>query len=121
MTRREDGNASLAVLGAVAIAMVVLLAVGDLAVFVVARAKAQTAADAASLAAAADLIPGTITSPAASADRYARLNGASLVSCDCRAGARAVEVVVNVPVRFIMLRSRPGVRARARAEVDLTG
>ena len=61
--RLEHGSAAIAPLVAVAIVMVMLAGQGDLTSFFIARTRAQTAADAAALAAAAELIPGIGTDP----------------------------------------------------------
>lgn len=76
----------------------------------VARMRAQTAADAAALAAAAEGAPHGTGSHASVAERYAERNGAEIESCDCRAGAYEVQVTVSVD----------SVRATARAELDPT-
>ncbi|HWC15316.1 MAG TPA: D-alanyl-D-alanine carboxypeptidase family protein [Actinomycetota bacterium] len=70
--------------------------------------RAQTAADAAALAAVAESVPGGSGRPHALAARYAELNGARLVECICPAGATAVQVRVAVG----------DVIARARAVMD---
>lgn len=100
--------------------MFLLLALADLGALLLARARAQTAADAAALAAAAELVPGSDGAPRDAARQYASHNGASLVACDCSANAQSVEVSVKVPVRTAVLRFAGEVGARARAEVDLT-
>lgn len=79
------------------------------------RARAQTAADAAALAAAAELAGGR-TGPEArrTAEATAGANGARLEACDCRSGDDSVEVAVVMPRRPFLPRE---VRAAARAEV----
>lgn len=110
----------MAVAAAAALAMVLLLGLADVAALLVARARAQTAADAAALAAAADLLPGSAGDPRGEAERFARANGGRLASCAWRWGGE-VTVTVEVPVRLAVLRpvAEGRVRARARAEVDL--
>jgi secretion/DNA translocation related TadE-like protein len=119
--RRESGNASVAVLAGVAMVMVFLAALADLSVFVLARARAQTAADASALAAAGELIPGSGNDPVGQASKFARLNGASLVRCMCRGSDSSVEVEVAVPVHFLFLKTLEGsqVQRRAAADADL--
>ena len=73
-----------------------------------ARMQAQTAADAAALAAVAESAPYGRGAHELQARRYAALNGASLVECLCTAGATAVQVEVAVE----------GVSARARAVIE---
>lgn len=88
------------------------LAVGsgaaDVGGVVSARARAQTAADAAALAAVAESSPSGEGRPAEAAADYAERNGARLVKCYCEAGATAMQVVVSVD----------GVEAQARAVFD---
>ncbi len=72
------------------------------------RARAQTAADAAALAAVAEAGPYGDGLPERQADTYARLNGGTVLECRCAAGASAVQVEVEVD----------GVIARARAVFD---
>jgi len=117
---QEKGNASLGVVGAIAIVLVFILGLADLAIFLLARAKAQTAADAAALAAAAEIVPGQGNDPHGQAARFASANGARIVSCSCRAGEESVAVYVALPVRFGLLGALglEEVVARARADVD---
>ena len=74
------------------------------------RARAQTAADAAALAAVYESGPYGIADPEPIAREYARLNGARLTDCDCVAGAAEMEVEVVLD-DFTA-------RARAIIEVD---
>lgn len=122
MLRVDEGNVSLAVVSLALVAMVLIASIGDLAIFLAARTKAQTAADASALAAAAEMVPGMGRDPSGEAERFALLNNSSLVSCDCEMGSREATVRVAVPVEFFLLAplSRP-VSAKARAEVDLPG
>jgi secretion/DNA translocation related TadE-like protein len=110
-----------AVLAGAAMVMVFLAALADLSMFVIARARAQTAADASALAAAGELIPGSGSDPVGQASKFARLNGASLVRCMCRGPDSSVEVEVAVPVHFLFLRALDGshVQRRAAADVNL--
>jgi len=117
----EEGNAAIAVLGAGMVTLLIVMGLADIGIFFIARAGAQTAADAAVLAAAAELIPGSGQDPVGQARRFAESNGARLVECSCRPGARQAEVKVVTPVRFLMFSSGRQVPARARAEVNLAG
>lgn len=119
----QRGNAALAVLGSCVVSMIFVAGLADLGIFFLARARAQIAADAAALAAAAELIPGIGGNPAGQAMDFAKKNRAEMVTCDCSSGAQAVEVQVAIPVRFMLISgSGPGkVSARARAEVNLDG
>lgn len=74
-----------------------------------ARFHAQTAADAASLAAVAESAPYGGGDPTAVAARYAEANGAELIECLCDPGDTAVQVTVAVG----------GVIAKSRAVIDV--
>ncbi len=115
----DHGNASIAVVGGVAMVMVFTLGLSDLAVFFLARTRAQTAADSAALAAAAELIPGLGTEPEAKAEAFATANGARLIACRCALGTPVAEVSVAVPVTMTLsvFSEVREVRALARAEV----
>jgi hypothetical protein len=95
----------------------VCLTVGSFAIDVTStyahRTRAQTAADAAALAAVAEATPYGAGDPRSVAVRFAELNGARVTRCLCDPGATAVQVTVSVE----------GVVARARAvfEPDLMG
>jgi hypothetical protein len=73
-----------------------------------ARAHAQTAADAAALAAIAESTPFGSLQPRELARAYARANGAALEECRCEPGATAVQVEVSLE----------GTVAKARAVLD---
>lgn len=110
---RED-EGSIAPVAAAIVGLAVLLAalVGGVGQAFIARNRAASAADAAALAAAAVTFRpfGSPGDPAAEADRFARLHGVELVSCDCpidRSYApRRVTVVVTVTTEIIGLGSR---------------
>jgi Flp pilus assembly protein TadG len=72
------------------------------------RARAQTAADAAALAAAAESGPYGRGRPQLEAQRFASANGAHVVECLCKPGATAMQVKVTVGE----------VSAQARAVLD---
>ena len=83
-----------------------------------ARTRAQTAADAAALAAVGTSpLVGGDAQAAAVAGRVAERNSAELVTCDCGAIDTA-EVVVAVPPATSVRHLVPTVRARARAELQ---
>lgn len=123
LQRNDHGNASVAVVGGMAMMMVFMLGLSDLAVFFIARTRAQTAADSASLAAAAELIPGIGTDPEAKAKEFATANGAKLTSCECPMGGTVVQVSVAVPVNMTLsaFSDLKEVQARSRAEVNIAG
>jgi Flp pilus assembly protein TadG len=105
--------------------ILVVLAMGcaDVAKALAAASEAQTAADAAALAAAQELaLPSGSTTPRGAAADYAARDGAKLLSCSCDPGTRAASVVVRVSIgRLLLFGSGRTVRARARAEVDRPG
>jgi hypothetical protein len=72
------------------------------------RTRAQTAADAAALAAVAESAPSGGGDPSAVAARFAGLNGGRVIECLCDVGATAMQVRVEVD----------GVIADARAVLD---
>jgi secretion/DNA translocation related TadE-like protein len=119
---REDGSVS--VLSAAIAAAIVMLALcaADLAKALDVAARAQTAADAAALAAAQELaIPGR-REPNDLAAEYADRNGAELRSCTCEAGTYEATVIVRVPIGdLIVLGDGRVVDASARAVVDIDG
>ncbi|MGQ0680443.1 MAG: pilus assembly protein TadG-related protein [Actinomycetota bacterium] len=117
----ESGNVTLVMLAGVGIVMVLLLGLGDLSAYLLARTTAQTAADSAALAAVAELIPEIGGDPEGKAKQYARLNGAQLVSCSCSMGSNAAEVVVAVPLKMSLerLSGIKQVRAASKAEIHL--
>ena len=120
--RNDHGNASVAVVGGMAMVMVFILGLSDLAVYFIARTRAQTAADSASLAAAAELIPGIGTDPEAKAREFATANGAKLTSCECPMGGTVAQVSVAVPVNMTMsaLSDLKEVKASSRAEINMS-
>lgn len=121
--QNDSGNAAILVLVGSLVMMVLLLALADLGIFLITRARAQTAADAAALAAAQELLPGSRTEPFEQAARFAVGNGARLVSCSCSIGERQAKVEVSVPIHFIIVGDLgvEEVRAKALADVELRG
>jgi len=119
-SRSERGAVTLVVAAAAALAVVLAAATADLSRVLVAAARAQTAADAAALAATRELaLPGD-PEPAAVAAEYAARNGASLVSCRCDRGTFEAVVAVRLPVGPLLLFDDDrSVGASARAVVVL--
>jgi secretion/DNA translocation related TadE-like protein len=108
--RNERGSASIIMLGVLAVALVLCAALARLGGAAVSAARAQTAADAAALAAADQLALGHgATAARRTADAAAHENGARLVSCRCSGVAAEVEIEITGRAR-----------ARARAEVDFS-
>ena len=123
-TRRahsERGSISLLVAGVVAALVVLSMGAADVARVLQAASTAQTAADAAALAAAQALaIDEEGPTPGDLASEYAVRNGAALEACECEPGTFVATVSVLVPVGDLFLVGGDRtVRARARAEVDL--
>jgi secretion/DNA translocation related TadE-like protein len=118
----EDGSVSVVAVAMIAALMVLALCLVDLARVEVVSSQAQTAADAAALAAAQELaIPGD-RAPSDLATEYAGRNGAELRSCRCDEGTfeATVEVRVAVGHLFVFGDDRV-VDTSARAGVDLDG
>ncbi len=86
----------------VAVALLALVAL-DLGAYVLAAARAQTAADAVALATiqVADTRGGGTGTPTGEAERIAAANGVRLDACACPPGATEVTVQVSAPVRAI--------------------
>ena len=116
--RGAAGIATAAVAGLVLLFTVALVVIAGAQV---ARLRATTAADAAALAAApVTFLPfGAAGSPADEAARFARLNGAALVSCDCPVdrsfAVRSVTVRVRVTVEVPLV---GGIEAEATGRAE---
>ncbi len=98
------------IVGCISCALAIVLSAftADIAEFASRRARAQTAADASALAAAAESAPYGRGSPEAEADRFAALNGAEVLRCLCDPGSTAMQVTVSID----------GIEASARAVID---
>lgn len=123
MSRAREDRGSVSVLVAALVAVIVVLALGaaDVARVFTAAARAQTAADAAALAAAQELaMPGGVATPSELAAGYAARNSATLTSCVCEPGTFTVDVEIRVSVGTLALAPDDlSVVAKARAVVDL--
>lgn len=109
------GSAGVLLCGVVAVTAVLALGLGRLATAVVSTSRAQTAADAAALAAAGELAAGRSKGEAERiASLTASANGARLLRCDCAGPAVVVAVTVTLPASGPTSRL---VRAAARAEL----
>jgi secretion/DNA translocation related TadE-like protein len=112
---RQAGSAGVLLCGVMAMAVVLLLGLGRVAAAGLAVSRAQTAADAAALAAAGELAAGR---NGGEAERIAFVtaaaNGARLLRCDCGGPAVVVAVTVTLPTSGPAARL---VRAAARAEL----
>jgi len=114
----DRGSVTVVTAAVMAVALVVALASADVARVLMAKGSAQTAADAAALAAAQDLVLASATSPAADAAAFAQANGALLVACDCAPGSTEAIVTVRLPVTMAFLGGTREVVATARAVTD---
>ena len=118
-TGREQGSASIWVLACAALLFLVALTIVIRTSATLARHRAETAADAAALAAAGQI--GVSESPCATATRIAGANGAVLRSCqltlaaNARSGQVAVVVGIDVNLPFV---GHSVAMARARAQRD---
>ncbi len=119
---REEGSTSVVVAAIVAMVVVLALGAADVARVLAAAGRAQTAADAAALAAAQELaIPSGLT-PESVAAEYATRNGAALLDCVCAAGSFEANVKVRVDVGDLFLFDDDrAVVAEARAVVEMAG
>jgi secretion/DNA translocation related TadE-like protein len=115
-SRPERGAVSVLVVAVLVVGVVLAFAAARLGGALVGRARADTAADAAALAAADTLALGRGSNAATSAARAtAASNHARLVSCACEGSEAAVVVEVDIPG----LGALGGVaRGRAKAEVS---
>lgn len=112
---RQGGTAGVLLCGFLAVTAALAVGLARLTTGVISASRAQTAADAAALAAAGELAAGRSAGDAErSASVTAAANGARLVRCDCR--GPAVSVVVSVRVPFFGPAAGL-VRAAARAEL----
>lgn len=118
----ERGSVSVVVAAVAALSLVMSLLVLDLWRAVLARAQAQTAADAAALAAAGSMWSRDGPDPAAVASDYAARNGAALESCRCPPGGTEAVVTVRIVFRVAAIpAAQREVRATARAVLEGLG
>jgi secretion/DNA translocation related TadE-like protein len=113
----ERGSVSLVVAATLAFGAVLAAFSADLSRVTVGRARAQSAADAAALAAAQQLIRPSDRTPAEVAAEYAERGGAELASCRCEPGSTEVVVTVEREVALPLLGQVRTVRASARAVI----
>jgi secretion/DNA translocation related TadE-like protein len=118
----DRGSVTLVAAATMGLIVVLTLGAADLGSALVAREQARSAADAAALAAAQELVLPTGRAPIDVARDFAEENGASLVACACGPGSAEAVVTVTVAVRpFLLLPGTRDVSAIARAVVGLTG
>lgn len=117
----ERGSVSILVAAVVAALLVIAMGAADVVRVLATAARAQTAADAAALAAAQTMaIPEGDVTPADHARTYAARNGADLTACVCEPESFEATVTIVVPVGPLFLSTDDrAVTAIARAIVDL--
>jgi secretion/DNA translocation related TadE-like protein len=116
----ERGSVSVIAAGVLAAVVVFAMGSADLARVLGRAADAQTAADAAALAAAQELALPSELEPAEVAAEYAARNGAALIECDCARETFEATVRVRIAVGPLLLFADDRVvEASARAVVDL--
>jgi secretion/DNA translocation related TadE-like protein len=117
--RSERASVSIVAAGAMVIALVLAMGTADVAKVLIAQTRAQTAADAAALAAAQELALPEGRTPTDVAAEYASRDGASLSSCTCEVGSFEAVVEVALAVGPLLLFDDDrAVTAKARAVVD---
>jgi secretion/DNA translocation related TadE-like protein len=114
----ERGSVTLIVAASLAFAGVIGAFGADISRAIVARGRAQAAADAAALAAAQELVISSGRPPQDVAAEYAERGGARLDSCRCDPAVDEVVVSVTLDVHLPLLGQDRTVRARARAVVE---
>jgi uncharacterized membrane protein len=120
--REEGGSVSIVAAALISVGLVLAMGGTDLARVLTSAARAQTAADAAALAAAQELaVPSSRDlSPAEIAAAYAVRNDAALTACSCEAGGTEAVVAVQVPVGSLLFAPDDRVvTAHARAVVQV--
>ena len=123
--RPERGAVSILMLAVLVIGLVLAMGAARLGGALVGRARAESAADAAALAAADRLTLGDGSAAArTAADATANSNHARLVACDCSGTTAEVVVEVDVPAwgaLFGPARGRAKAEVRPECVVDLAG
>ena len=125
MTRTERGAVSILMLAVLVIGLVLAMGAARLGGALIGRARAESAADAAALAAADRLALGDGSAAArTAAGATASSNDARLLSCDCSGTTAEVVVEVDVPAwgaLFGPARGRAKAEVRPECVVDLAG
>ncbi len=101
--RRDRGSVTVVAAAVMALVAVLTMGAADVGKALVARERAQAAADAAALAAAQELVMPTGRVPAELAAEYAARNGADLVRCACEADSSEAVVEARVAVGALLL------------------
>ena len=118
--RGERGSTTVLSAGILLLCGVLALVCVDLMRALEAKGRAQTAADAAALAAAQEIVLPRGSPPRHLAEEYAARNGATLVSCRCDPGAADAVVEVRVSFSLVFLGGTRSVTGRARAVIEGT-
>ena len=122
MIERQRGSVTILVVAGALLLSLSALAVADVGAMLVARGRAQAAADAAALAAVAQQAPilDQGSDPEGAARDTAERNGVVLLSCACEVGTSDATVDVALTPRLGFLSGWFGRRvyARARAHLD---
>lgn len=125
MNGRQRGGVSIIMLAVLVFGLLCTVGAARLGGALVGRARAESAADAAALAAADRLASGDGAASARSAaTRTAASNDARLVSCVCSGTSAAVVVEVDVPswlALFGPARGRAKAEVRPECVIDLEG
>lgn len=120
--RSQRGSVSILIATGALLLSLLALAVADIGSMLVARTRAQAAADAAALAAVAQQAPVLEqgNDPEGAARDTAARNGAELISCACEVGTTDATVEVDLAPRLAFLSGwfDRRVHARARAHLD---
>jgi hypothetical protein len=109
------------VVAALGFTAILVALTADLARVASARTRAQTAADAAALAAAQELVTPSLVSPRQVAEEYAHRHGAAVTRCECDPTSDEAVVVVELTVSLPFLARESRVQATARAVVEPAG
>ncbi len=118
--RSQRGSVTLVAAATMGLIVVLTLGAADLGSALVAREQARSAADAAALAAAQELVLPTGRPPIDVARDFAEDNGAVLVACACEPGTAEAVVTVSVTTRpFLLVTGVRDVEASARAMVGV--
>jgi secretion/DNA translocation related TadE-like protein len=117
----DRGSVTVLTVTIVLFAAILALVLVDLLRALASKSVAQTAADAAALAAAQEIARPSGVRPAVMAADFARRNGATLIDCRCDPETAAAVVTVEVPVDVLFIGADREVRAKARAVVEPSG
>jgi secretion/DNA translocation related TadE-like protein len=115
----ERGSVSVLSAAVLFLAAVLALVTVDIARVVRTEGRAQTAADAAALAAAQEIALPSGRSPLEVAAEYAGRNGGTLVSCRCEPGTSEAVVAVSVQASLLFLGPDRAIERQARAVVEI--